>query len=281
MKKTGLALALIVALLMSVVAGVLLANLASANPVVSRGTPQPEFTISVLSHGNKTYTATSVQLSFTVYLPPKWDLDFYAPDSIISTVYPNIVAVQYSLDGFQHQLAGGEISKLVSVNLWGLSEGTHTLEVTANATWYFKEFKGVPGRVYQNVFASSGLIKFTVDTLPGVSVLSPQNKTYDASAVPLGLTVNQPVNQTSYSLDGQANVTITGNTALNGLSNGEHNVTVYVQDYMGNIGASETILFSVKEPALEPFPATLVTTAIVSVAVVGIGLLVYFKKRKN
>ena len=76
-------------------------------------------------------------------------------------------------------------------------------------------------------------------------------------------------------------MTITGNTALNGLSNGEHNVTVYVQDYMGNIGASETILFIVKEPEPEPFPATLITTAIVSVAVVGIGLLVYFKKRKN
>jgi hypothetical protein len=80
-----------------------------------------------------------------------------------------------------------------------------------------------------------------------------------------------------YSLDGRDNVTITGNTTLSGLSNGLHNVTVYARDEFENTGASETISFSIDVP----FPATLVITSAAAVAIVGLVLLVYFKKRKS
>jgi hypothetical protein len=42
---------------------------------------------------------------------------------------------------------------------------------------------------------------------------------------------------------------------------------------------SQTIYFSVSEP--EPFPTTLVIGSVIAVAVAGLGLFVYFKKRNR
>jgi hypothetical protein len=125
----------------------------------------------------------------------------------------------------------------------------------------------------------SSSVNFAIEVSPSVSVLSLVNKTYDLSDVPLHFTVNQPVSQIAYSLDGKENITISGNTTLTGLANGDHNVTVYATDEAGNTGASETIYFNVEAP--EPFPTTLVIAPIASVSIIGVGLLVYFKKRKR
>ena len=113
---------------------------------------------------------------------------------------------------------------------------------------------------------------------PKVAVVSPENKTYNATSVDLVFSVNKPAVWMGYSLDGQENVTVTGNATLSGLSSGLHNITIYARDSFDNMGASESISFSVEVP----FPTTLVATAIgASVAIIGIGLLVYFKKRKR
>jgi hypothetical protein len=113
---------------------------------------------------------------------------------------------------------------------------------------------------------------------PEIKVLSPETKTYNASSVSLVFTVNKPVNWTGYSLDGLDNVTITGNTTISGLSNGLHNVTVYARDEFENTGASETISFTVDVP----FPLVPVAAASAAiVAIVGVSLLVYFRKRKR
>ena len=114
-------------------------------------------------------------------------------------------------------------------------------------------------------------------TPPAVAVVSPENKTYNANNVSLTFTVNKPASWMGYSLDGQENVTVTGNTTLAGLSSGLHNITVYAKDEPENMGASETISFSVAEET-EPFPTALVATTSASVAVVGVGLIVYLRK---
>jgi hypothetical protein len=92
--------------------------------------------------------------------------------------------------------------------------------------------------------------------------------------------VNETASKITYCLDGQENVTISGNVTLTELVNGDHTVTVYATDPAGNLGASETIHFTMAEP--EPFPvAPVAATSMASVAVVGVALLVYFKKRKH
>jgi hypothetical protein len=112
---------------------------------------------------------------------------------------------------------------------------------------------------------------------PSVHLTSPKDTTYTSANVTLEFTVNKQTSLMGYSLDGRDNVTITGNTTLSGLSNGLHNVTVYARDEFENTGASETISFSIDVP----FPATLVITSAAAVAIVGLVLLVYFKKRKS
>jgi len=116
-------------------------------------------------------------------------------------------------------------------------------------------------------------------TPPKISVLSPLNQTYKESSVFLVFSVDRAVNWTGYSLDGQQNITITGNTTITKVTDGLHNITVYANDTFGNVGASQIVTFTVD---LVTFPTA--TVAAVSgasaVVVVGAGLLVYFKKRK-
>jgi hypothetical protein len=112
---------------------------------------------------------------------------------------------------------------------------------------------------------------------PSISIASVENST--VNTVSLSFTVNKPHVWLAYSLDGKDNVTITGNTTITGLTSGLHNITVYAKDEFENIGASETISFTM---ATEPFPSAPVAAAsVATVAVVGVGLLVYFKKRKH
>jgi hypothetical protein len=113
---------------------------------------------------------------------------------------------------------------------------------------------------------------------PSIKVLSIVDKLYDTNSIPLNFTIDEPASQIAYSLDGQENITITGNITLTGLANGDHDLTIYATDETGNVGASETSHFTVEVS----FPTTLVAVTVVTVGVVvGAWLLVYFKKRKR
>jgi parallel beta-helix repeat protein len=115
---------------------------------------------------------------------------------------------------------------------------------------------------------------------PHISISSPENKTYDDRNVTLTFSTSEPTSKISYSLDGQDNVTIAGNTTLNEVPNGFHNLTVYATDKFGNTGASEIVYFNVEVP--EPFPTIPAATAsIATIALMGAVLLVYFKKRNR
>lgn len=119
------------------------------------------------------------------------------------------------------------------------------------------------------------------DTVPPrISILSPESKVYNQSDVPLTFLTYEATSSMSYSLNGQDNVTITGNTTLSELPNGSHNVTVYATDLAGNNGASETIHFNVNVP--EPFPTALaVGTLGASAAGAALCILYYYKKRNR
>jgi N-acetylneuraminic acid mutarotase len=115
---------------------------------------------------------------------------------------------------------------------------------------------------------------------PKIAVISPENGNHTSGNVSLALTVNKPALWIAYSLDGQDNTTISGNTTMTDLTNGLHNVTIYARDEFDNTSASETITFTVDMP--KPFPIVPIATAsVASVGVIAVGLLVYFKKRKH
>ena len=120
---------------------------------------------------------------------------------------------------------------------------------------------------------------------PEISVLSlEEGGRYDfGTPVSLEFSLSQPVVWLGYCLDGQANVTIRGNVTLSGLSSGLHSVRVFAEDKYGNIGASETLAFSVVDSVNASmsmsFIIAVVTIVVVAVVVCG-GLLLFLKKRR-
>jgi hypothetical protein len=94
-----------------------------------------------------------------------------------------------------------------------------------------------------------GVSMFTIiASLPEIVVLLPENRNYYASSVELAFHINESVSWLGYSLDNQANVTISGNTSISGLSYGVHQVTVYAGDGYGYTRASSPVYFKTTIP---------------------------------
>jgi parallel beta-helix repeat protein len=130
---------------------------------------------------------------------------------------------------------------------------------------YWSDYTNVDefGGVYQNTTGSDGIwdnpyiidtnnmdrypLAFQYETQPPtISILSPQNKTYTVNAsIPLTFTVDEFASWIGYSLNGQPNATITGNTTLPTLPDGWHYVVVYANDTFGNMEASPARHFTV------------------------------------
>ncbi len=121
------------------------------------------------------------------------------------------------------------------------------------------------------------------DTVPPrVLVASPEGRAYNSSSVPLVFSIVEASSSMCYSLNGAENVSITGNATLNGLANGAYNLTVYVTDRSGNVGASEVASFTVDAPVSFSAVAVAAVSSAVIVAVAAVaGLLLYLRKRKR
>jgi N-acetylneuraminic acid mutarotase len=116
--------------------------------------------------------------------------------------------------------------------------------------------------------------------VPKIAVQSPLDKTYTQVDVALNFTVDKAVSWIGYSLDGQDNVTVTGNTTLSGLPVGSHYVTVYALDASGNTAVSDIIHFSI---AAETFPLVTAVFGVGAFLVVAIavGTFCLLKRKRN
>jgi hypothetical protein len=288
-----LKLAFITVVLCLGVAVTLLVRSSTANPYEAYTYTAPP-TIAIESPmDNGAYSSKDAQLSFIATKPEHGWLISWTRSSDPEKVFKNKLShVSILIDGklYRSIEADSDLSSPFSYheNLTNLDDGSHNLTIIAYCDGWDLEAHGFWER-YLPYNVTSDLITFTVDTTPPfVSILSPENVSYVATEnlvdVALNFTLKEPVSQLSYSLDGQADVTVLGNTTLAGLAYGAHNLTVYAVDVAGNIGASETVYFTIAElePEPEPFPAAPVAAAsAATVAVVGVGLLVYFRKRKH
>ena len=283
MKRRALALTFILALLSSAVAGILLVNLAKANYF-----PPPSIEI-FSPFSLVVYSNASVPLHVRVnILPSEPDITYilYSLDGKANVTLTNLAKeenVGYWTSTKGVIASGTAFSAQVSMD--NLADGKHTLIVYAH---------------YANGKEMSRSREFTVDThykpyTPELAILSPQNQTYTTTEVPLIWACNEQKIVADYTLDLLShiplyayftlseNASLPGNTTLADLSNGTHTLTVYVITERGT--ASQTVHFAVSlETQLqpEPFPTTLVVAAsLATVVMVGVGLLVYFKKRKH
>jgi hypothetical protein len=219
---------------------------------------------------NHTIYANEIPLNLTV--------DYLYQDGLIA--WQNLNTLSYSVDDRPPvvlKTIQGPSSipyKFSTVlNVSELSNGQHKMKVTAS-------FAANINNLFVPTYDfSSEPVYFTVYNTPppAVSIISLENKTYKEMGLSLIFAVDKSTSWMAYSLDNQANVTILGNVTLSELSYGSHRITVYSNDSLGNMGASGTIYFSISEP----FPTLFVVASVITVAVIGAGLLFYFKKRRR
>jgi hypothetical protein len=111
-------------------------------------------------------------------------------------------------------------------------------------------------------------VSFNVDSIPpSISIISMQNKTYTTDNIPVNFTANKPLSKICYSVDGAENISASGNFTLGNLSVGNHNITIYATDEVGNIG-SQTVNFKVKSQFENFGNSTILAIIVVLVAVV-------------
>lgn len=138
------------------------------------------------------------------------------------------------------------------------TEGLNSVNIITTLQTAADGVHGFAYRVYAYgslILLSSGGGYFDVaDTFPPeIDVKSPTPSRYTDTSIPLIYSVNEPTQWVSYSLDGAANVTLTGNTALTGLSKSGHTITLYAEDLKNNQGKA-TVSFSVVSPDRTPSP---------------------------
>jgi hypothetical protein len=284
-------------LLFSLLITFLFINLAKANPTVfndNLGTIPPDINtkppvVSQFAPKNYTVYATNV---IPLFINVSVGESSTADSKYIGEIYykadwqtKNISIYEYNptKDIYSTEPVITQFSK--TLNLTGVPDGNHSLIVYAKERGaYYSYTDYSAGNVWYEYYylfeiEGSSSVFFTVaTTAPSVSVPSIQDATFYSPNVDLSFIVNEQTSRTAYSLDGNDNVTITGNATLSGLSVGVHNVTVYAWDAAGNVGASETITFTIAEPA----SAAIIATASGASVIIILGcLLVYFKKRKH
>ena len=230
---------------------------------------------------NKTYNVNDIKLNFTIASDiskvPQVAQPFYIVgadlDYNTSSLVDIFSGLTYGYPSYPTSLPLSFIGNQGTANLTDLSQGAHQLTVWLVVFQYMISYDGYLGSAYSTV-------SFNVDSIPpNIKILSPEPISYSSSDVPLDFVVNKTVPQIIYSLDGQQNITSLGNMTLIGLFDGLHNVTVYATDEAGNIGASQTINFTIAVP--EPFPAIPLVTVLGAVLAVTIVSILNFRRHRK
>jgi hypothetical protein len=252
-------------------------NVSTLGPPVFYNRFKSTSVVMILYPENVSSCVNPVQLSFTVaadgFFGQFGNVGVSLDGGVINSVTNFISKSAEELD---YPLYWYRTTVKANVMLPTLSEGTH------NATVYYGwQYLGINQRYEVD---AQRTVQFNIDeSPPTISRLSISNKTYNSENITLSFDVNENTSWAAYNLDNQGNVTVQGNVTLTGLSDGSHSIVVYANDTLGNMGESDTVSFTIdtlKAPTVEFFTLAmvLISTALI---VVGIVLLVYFKKRKK
>ncbi|MEM2099316.1 MAG: hypothetical protein QXU99_06210 [Candidatus Bathyarchaeia archaeon] len=274
----------------------------NANPVIPRGSVAepipPSIDVQSPLEGQRLNAKNGVWLTFKVNVPlTSW--------GSVGTSFGNVTSVRFILDQGQEQqlyLDKADEHGVIrySLNLGQLSSGKHTIEIiveglayhgTATHDFYFGSTPSLAEAMPKKLLNNTVQISFTVEggfnalsVSPSVHVLSPENKTYETTQVPLNFTINVTASHTWYVLDSGISSSFVGNITLPELPAGTHSLTVYAIDTAKNWLTPQTVKFEIASNATstqQSFPATFVIALLVATFVVGVVLLIYFKKHKQ
>jgi len=272
MKKTALVLALM-SILLFLVVGAHFVSLAEANGFIGTYIDPPPGTIpakiTILTPKNYTvYPSGNLNFTGIVAMPEG--------DYSVENAYLSVESYVNPGSHYLHQSYTFSASEVEFSRVLKAYSGSNELVIKVVCV-----IEVVP-RTFFRIESNSTVYFTVVDvTAPVIFHLSIENKTYSKNDLSLYCAVDELISWKGYSLDEQANVTVTKNFTPIKIASGSHTLTVYANDTSGNMGASETIYFTIAE-SHEPFPTSLVVASSVTAAVVlvGLGLLVYFIKRK-
>jgi hypothetical protein len=238
--------------------------------------------INIISPSNTTYNSNSLLLNVTIhrqFKPNEYDsrimysLNGEANVTVPSTETFFDMTTPESI--WTALMSYTQISGTTS--LQNLSEGYYFLTVFG----VYERARGISNK-YPAIMQDTQTVYFTINDgiAPSLKNLQIENKTYNQSSLPLNISVNEQVGWMGYSLNEKANVTFTGNMTLNGLEFGSHSLVVYVNDTVGNMGATGNVNFTIEKPEVFPvLPIAIVFMAVIIVLCAG--LLVYHKKHKR
>ncbi len=232
-----------------------------------------------------TYTDTTPSIAFVIHSPANLyvtdplgrhiGLDPASGQTVVeipeamytgSETEPQVIWIPEKLDGIYQVLLKGTAGGTYNLTV-GLSTPT---KVTTRAS--IGSISAEQTLSYQTSISQADVALYTF------KILSPTNTTYTTTSVPLEIFLNVQTSWIAYCLDGQVNMTITGNTTLTGLPDGMHRLVVYTTDSVGNTAASETIHFTTEAP--EPFPPWIVAV-IVIIAAIGTAAFLLKMRKKN
>ena len=246
-------------------------NRVSANPYIDtiEVTPPVSPSITILSpaENNTLNNSNELTISFNATIRSENVETWITRADYNASWQPNNIVIWQGSDQYLPEYT-------FNLSLTEIPEGKQTVTITAYGNGGYSQ--GAILYVFHAV--SSYTVGFTVDTAPPVvSILELDNKTLFEA--PLNLVTGEAVSKISYVLDGQKNVTITGNITLTGLPIGAHDMIVYVWDAAGNVGKSETASFTITESF--PSMSVLVVAVVVGMVVAGAGFLLYRKRGRG
>ncbi len=244
-------------------------------------------------------TSPSFNMTYRDTMPLNCTLDLQQNDSIVSMY---IDQIGYSIDNgspkgltipfssIRHEFSSiydvFPISFQGTIAISNLSNGIHQLTLFANGGCNIDNINPTSWNT------SLAPINFSVYNSPPPSIVtfSPKSGSYITNnvtlgSIPLNFSVDKTTSWKGYSLDNQGNVTLTGNSTLTGLAYGNHTLEIFANDTVGNMGASQTVNFSIEKP---PPTETIGSNIIIAVIAVSIAiiclvavLLLYRRHRKS
>lgn len=282
--------AILSAFLLSVLVASLFFGVANGNPWLTQakyqGTmdpPYPPVFIVTEPKNNSVFNkdAVSFLLKVSIQLPeessgyhPQLDGIYYTSDWLPEEAVISMKRLHQNDTFFPQQ---NYKNYEYNLSLTDIPDGKHHIRFQAKEGGIYY----TSGEEYWTLSTNASLtLGFTVDTTPpSVAISSIENKTYSHSNIPLNLITDEPASETIYVLDGKESISISGNTTLNGLSDGLHNITVHVWDEAGNFGSSETVHFNVEVP----FPIASVAASVfgISAAIACLGVILYYNERRK
>jgi len=170
--------------------------------------------VNLVSPLNTSYSTSEIWVNFTIDEPTSW--------------------LGFSLNG------ASNVTILGNFYLSSLPEGSHSIILYGNDSF--------------GSMVATELVWFSIDTLPPIiTLINPINNTYTSNSVFVNFSVNEPAEWIGYSLNGNPNVTVTGDYWLTFLTQDSYSIVLFVKDNAGNMGISEVIHFTIDTPPVITF----------------------------